>query len=265
MSVEQDEIEVIAQRLRDAYRSGPIEPLTASWPGLTVDDAYAIQVAQVRHWTGQGARVRGHKVGLTSAAMQRLLGVTSPDFGHLLDGMFFDEHAAVPMAGFLQPRIEPEIAFVMGRRLAGPGVTAADAVRAVDHVLPCLEIVDSRIRDWKIGLVDTVADNASSGGVVLGGRPTRLTSLDLRLVGCNLRRNGAVVGTGAGGAVLGNPLTALVWVANVLGSRGVALEEGHVVLPGACTAMVPVEAGDTVSAEFAGLGTVTTSFRRTAA
>lgn len=260
MTAQEKDLESVARALRDAYRSGPIDPLTSTWPDLTVDDAYAIQVAQVEAWTADGAAVRGHKVGLTSAAMQRLLGVASPDFGHLLDGMFFDEHAPIPMAGFLQPRIEPEIAFVLGRRLAGPGVTAADAVRAVDHVLPCLEIVDSRIRDWKIGLVDTIADNASSGGVVLGGRPTLLTSLDLRLVGCNLRRNGAVVGTGAGGAVLGNPLTALVWIANVLGSRGVALEEGHVVLPGACTAMVPVEAGDTVSAEFAGLGTVTTSF-----
>ncbi len=258
--MDQEQVRAAGQALRGAYARGPVEPLIATYAGMTVADAYAVQLDQVQSWTADGAQVRGHKVGLTSAAMQRMLGVTSPDFGHLLDTMFFPEHEPIPLGRFLQPRIEPEVAFVLGSRLAGPGVTTADAVRAVDHMLPALEVVDSRIRDWKIGLYDTIADNASSGGVVLGGRPTLLTSVDLRLVGCNLRRNGSVAATGAAGAVLGNPLAALVWVANVLGERGVALEAGEVVLPGACTAMLPVCAGDTVSAQFAGLGSVTTSF-----
>lgn len=258
--MEQAEIRGAAQALRGAYVNGPVGALTAAYPGMSLADAYAVQLDQVQAWTADGAQVRGHKVGLTSAAMQRMLGVTSPDFGHLLDTMFFSEHEPIPFGRFLQPRIEPEIAFVLGRALAGPGVTAADAVRAVDHVLPSLEAVDSRIRDWKIALFDTIADNASSGGVVLGGRPTLLSSVDLRLVGCNLRRNARIAATGAGGAVLGNPISALVWIANVLGERGVALEAGEVVLPGSCTAMLPVSPGDTVSAQFAELGSVTTLF-----
>jgi len=262
--VDQEQVRAAAQALRDAYSQGPVEPLTATYPGLTVADSYAVQLNQVQAWTAAGAQVRGHKVGLTSAAMQRMLGVTSPDFGHLLDTMFFSEHQPIPLGRFLQPRVEPEVAFVLGTRLTGPGVTTADAVRAVDHMLPALEVVDSRVRDWKIGLYDTIADNASSGGVVLGGRPTLLTSVDLRLVGCNLRRNGAIAATGAGGAVLGNPVAALVWVANVLGERGVTLEPGEVVLPGACTAMLPASPGDTFSAQFAGLGSVTTLFSRKA-
>jgi 2-keto-4-pentenoate hydratase len=227
---------------------------------MTLDDAYAIQLAQVKVWCGEGAVVKGHKVGLTSAAMQRQLGVDQPDYGHLTDGMFHVDSVPINAGGFLQPRIEPEIAFVLGRPLAGPGVTAAEAVAAVEFVLPALEIIDSRIRDWRITLRDTVADNASSGGVVLGTRPTALHAIDLRLTGCLLHRDGELVQTGAAGAVLGSPLNALVWLANVLGAQGVQLEAGHVVLPGSVTAAVPVVAGDVVTATFAGLGSVTATF-----
>jgi 2-keto-4-pentenoate hydratase len=165
---------------------------------------------------------------------------------------------------FISPRAEPEIAFVLKRPLAGPGVNVAKALSAVDYVLPALEIIDSRIRDWKIGLIDTVADNASSGGVVLGSRPTRVSAVDLRLSGCVLTRGGDVVGTGAGGAVLGSPVNALVWLANTLGRYGVTLEAGQVVLPGAVTAAVPVVAGDVVTAAFHGLGGVTARFTKEA-
>ena len=192
--------------------------------------------------------------------MQRLLGVGEPDYGHLLDDFFHLEHAPVPVDRFLQPRIEPEVAFVLRAPLRGPGVTAAEALRAVDFVLPALEIVDSRIRDWRIGLFDTIADNASSGAVVLGSTPTAVGDVDLRRAGATLHRNAELVGTGAGGAVLGSPLTSLVWLANTVGARGVTLEAGHVVLPGAVCAMVPVAAGDTVTATFAGLGSVTARF-----
>jgi 2-keto-4-pentenoate hydratase len=251
----------VARLLLAAYASGkPIAPLTSTYGDLTLDDAYAIQVLQIEELVAGGRTVKGHKVGLTSAAMQRLLGVSDPDFGHLLDDFFHLEHEPIPMGRFIQPRIEPEVAFVLKAPLRGPGVTVHEAIAAVDFVLPALEIVDSRIEDWKIGLFDTVADNASSGAVVLGSTPTPLHEVDLRLMGAVMTRNGVVVGTGAGGAVLGSPITSLVWLANTVGARGVTLEAGHVVLPGALCAMVPVAAGDAVTARFSGLGSVTAKF-----
>jgi len=253
--------EEIAEILLGAYSSRqPVEPLTEKYEGLTLSDSYEIQLLQVRRWLAAGAQLKGHKVGLTSAAMQRQLGVGQPDYGHLLDDMFWLEHEPIPVSRFLQPRIEPEIAFVLARPLRGPGVTVAEAIASVGFVLPALELIDSRIRDWKIGLLDTIADNASSGGVVLGSNPASLGAVDLRLCGCNLHRNGTLAGTGAGGAVLGSPLTALVWLANTLGARDVALEPGQVILPGSVTASVPVGAGDSVTATFAGLGSVTARF-----
>jgi 2-keto-4-pentenoate hydratase len=251
-----------ADILLGAYASGtPVAPLTAGDPGLSVSDAYAIQQAQVAVWTADGAVVKGHKVGLTSAAMQRQMGVDTPDFGVLLDRMFLPEGAVADIGRFLQPRAEPEIGLVLGRPLTGPGVTVAEAVAAIDFVLPALEIIDSRIADWQITLPDTIADNASSGGLVLGSRPVRPESVDLSLCGCLLRRNGRLTDTGAGGAVLGgSPVNALVWLANVLGERGVSLEAGHVILPGSVTAAIPVSPGDTVSATFDRIGTVSLTF-----
>ena len=253
--------EEIAETLLGAYASRePLEPLTKTYQGLTVEDAYEIQLLQVGRWLATGAEVKGHKVGLTSAAMQRQLGVTQPDYGHLLGTMFWLEHEPVPVSRFLQPRVEPEMALVLAKPLEGPGVTAAEAIGAVGFVLPALELIDSRIRDWKIGLADTIADNASSGGVVLGSTPVPLSGVDLLLAGCTLHKNGELAGTGAGGAVLGSPLTALVWLANTVGARGVALAAGQVILPGSVTASVPVSAGDSVTATFAGLGSVTARF-----
>lgn len=246
-----------------AYRSGePIEPLTDRFPALTVDDAYAIQVGQVQQWQADGAVIKGHKVGLSSAVMQRQIGVDQPDFGHLTDTMFFLESQPIDPSAFLAPKVEPEIAFVLGKPLAGPGVTVAEAMAAVAFITPALEIIDSRIRDWRIKLVDTVADNASSGAVVLGSTAVPLAQVDVRLIGGVLHRNGELVGSGAGGAVLGSPLNALVWLANTLGPRGVILEAGHVVLPGSVTAAVPVTAGDVVTATFGALGSVTAKFAK---
>lgn len=257
-SAVQPAIDQAASALLGAYTSGvPIPPLQETFGPLGIDDAYQIQLRQAGRWLASGRRVAGHKVGLTSAAMQRQLGVTQPDFGHLMTDMFFAEHEEIPRERFLQPRVEPEVAFVLKRGLRGPGVTVADAVSAVEYVLAALEVIDSRIADWRIGLVDTIADNASSGGVVLGSRPVRLADIDLRLAGCILTRNGEIAGTGAGGAVLSSPINALVWVANVLGARGVALEPGHIVLPGSMTGAVPFAGGDVVTATVAGLGSVT--------
>jgi 2-keto-4-pentenoate hydratase len=235
-----------AALLDGAYASRQaVPPLSAGFPGMDIADAYAVQQLQLVSWRAAGRVVRGHKVGLTSAAMQRQLGVSEPDYGVLLADMFHAEGSPIDTSAFLAPRIEPEIAFVLRRDLAGPGANAADAAAAVDFVLPALEIIDSRIADWRITLVDTIADNASSGGVVLGSRPTPLGALDLRVTGCNLYRGGDVVATGAGGAVLGSPLIALAWLANTLGRYGEVLRAGQVVLPGSVTSAQPVQPGDT--------------------
>ncbi len=252
-----------ADLLLTAYATRqPVEPLVDKYPDMDLADAYEIQLLQIRARVAAGAVVKGHKVGLTSAVMQRQMGVDQPDYGHLLDDMFHLEHLPIRTADYLQPRIEPEVAFVLKRPLRGPGVTAAEAVAAVDFVLPALELIDSRIRDWKISIRDTIADNASSGGVVLGSRPTPLTEVDLRLGGCVLYRNGVLAGTGAGGAVLGSPITSLVWLANTVGALGITLEAGHVVLPGSVTASIPVGPGDSVTATFAGIGSVTARFSK---
>ena len=250
-----------ANRLLAAYTTREaIAPLTATYEGMSLDDAYAVQLAQVAERTAQGRTVTGHKVGLTSRAMQELLGVDQPDYGHLFGDFFHGEHEPIPVAAFLQPRIEPEIGFVLKAPLQGPGVTVEEALAAIDYVVPSLEIVDSRIEDWKITLLDTIADNASSGAAVLGATYTAVGAVDLALSECVFTRNGEVVGGGTGAAVLGSPVNALVWFANTLGARGVALEAGHVVLPGAVCAMVPIEPGDTFTATFSGLGSVTASF-----
>lgn len=253
--------EKAASSLLDAVRDRvPIAALTETYDEVSIDDAYAIQLQQIEARTTQGRRVLGHKVGLTSAVVQRQLGVDQPDYGHLLDDMFYLDSSPIPMDRFISPRIEPEIAIVLNKELSGPGVTTAEAIAAVDFVLPALEVIDSRIRDWKIAFEDTVADNASSGAVVLGNHPTRLHDVDLSLVGCLLSRQGNVIATGAGGAVLGSPINVLVWLANTLGRREVALKAGHIIMPGAVTGAVPVTSGDTVTATFGDLGSVTTQF-----
>ncbi len=247
-----------ARILLGAYDSHtPVAPLIDMFPEATLADAYRIQQCQVAKWVAVGDAVKGHKVGLASPAMQQQMNVHQPDFGHLTASMFHLEHMPIDTGHWLQPRVEPEIAFVLGRPLRGPGVTVADAMRAVEFVVPALEVVDSRIRDWRISIVDTVSDNASSGGVVLGSRPTRLDAVDLRTVGCVFAINGRQVGTGSGAAVLGSPINALVWLANTVGPLGTGLEPGHVVLPGSMTRAEPVGPGDTIVAEMGPLGSVT--------
>ncbi|WP_236788999.1 2-keto-4-pentenoate hydratase [Amycolatopsis sp. GM8] len=259
--MENSSVRDAAARLLLAHEKGePTAPVIESFPEATIADAYQIQQEQVRTWVGQGDAIKGHKVGLASKAMQQQMGVDQPDYGHLLASMFHLEHQPISAASFVQPRVEPEIAFVLGKRLSGPGVTVADAIRAVDFVVPSLEIVASRITDWKISIVDTIADNASSGGVVLGSKPTALSDVDLRLVGCTLQIGSEIVATGAGAAVLGSPINALVWLANTVGPLGVDLEPGHVILPGSMTRAFPVQAGDTVFADMGALGTVTAVF-----
>jgi 2-keto-4-pentenoate hydratase len=254
-------LEDLADRLDGAERTrAPIEPLTDVEPGLSIEDAYAIQSINVERRVGEGRVVRGRKVGLTSKPMQQLLGVDEPDFGVLLDHMFVEDGDEVRLSSLLQPRVEAEIAFVLDRDLAGPGVTTTNALAAIRSVLPSIEIVDSRVKDWKIKLVDTVADNASSGRLVIGGTLTPLAGLDLRLVGVVVSRNGQMIDTGAGAAALGNPARCVAWLANKLASFGQGLKAGEIVLPGALHKMVPVAPGDTFRAEFAHLGVVTARF-----
>jgi 2-keto-4-pentenoate hydratase len=243
----------LAQRLYDADRTAtPIAPLPA---GLTIGDAYAIQLA------GRALRDRpvvGRKVGLTSAAMQEMLGVGQPDFGYLTDAMVSPSGAAIPAGRFIAPRVEGEIAFRMGRPLGG-AVTIDDVLDATEAVAPALEVIDSRIADWRIGIADTIADNASSGHVVLGGwRP--LDGLDLAAVELALTAGGERV-TGRGDAVLGHPAAAVAWLARALAEHGgERIAAGEVVIPGAMARALPIAAGDAVRAEITGLGAVTMTF-----
>jgi 2-keto-4-pentenoate hydratase len=253
--------EALAKALRTAERDRvPIMPLTGEHPDLTVEDAYAIQTINIERRVSAGRLVRGRKVGLTSAPMQQLLGVDEPDFGVLLDDMFTEDGDEIALDSLLQPRIEAEIAFIMGEDLTGPGVTTSNALAAIEGALPSVEIVDSRVADWKIKLADTIADNASSGRVVIGGNLTPVTEVDLRLIGVAVFRNGRLVDTGAGAAALGNPARCVAWLANKLAGFGTELRAGDVVLPGAVHRMIPVGPGDVFRAEFAHLGGVTARF-----
>ena len=238
----------------------PIDPLSALLPGLDLADAYAIQQDNIARRLADGATVVGHKVGLTAATMQQLLGVDEPDFGHLLDDMVHRSGAALLAAHYCRPRVEPEICFRLARQLRGPGITVEDVLDATEAVAPALEIVDSRIRDWKITLVDTVADNASSAGLVCGPWTPLVYAPDLATVTVDLLVDNARVASGSGKEVLGHPAAAVAWLANTLADFGTALEPGHVVLPGAMTTAPFVGAGRQIEARFSGLGPVSVTF-----
>ncbi len=226
---------------------------------LAVADAYGIQLHNVRRRTATGERIVGMKIGLTSKAMQALLGVEEPDYGHLLSAMRVED--SMPASELIAPRIEPEIGVILERPLTGPGVTELDVLAATSSVVPALEIIDSRISAWDIALVDTIADNGSSARFVLGNRSAAPSGIDLRTLGVALEKNGHVVATGAGAAVLGaGPLLGVAWLANALAPFGISLSAGEVVLTGALCAAVAVEAGDAFVASFAELGDVGVRF-----
>ena len=250
-----------AQTLAAAERDrAAVPPLRETYPDLDAVDAYQIQLLQIRDKLAAGARIRGHKVGLSSKAMQKMIGVDTPDYGHLLDTMFVDEGAVIPAADFCFPRIEIEVAFVLRRELPAPGCSVADVLAATDYVAPSLEIIDSRIEGWNIRLFDTISDNASSARLVLGGTKTKVEDVDLRTIGAVLRKNGEIAETGASGAVLGHPAIAVAWLANTVHSFGVTLGEGHVILPGSCTRAIDVVPGDVIRGDFDRLGHVSVKF-----
>jgi 2-oxopent-4-enoate hydratase len=252
---------LLADELWEADRTAkPIAALTDRYGDLVIEDAYAIQTINIERRIAEGQRVIGRKVGLTSKPMQDMLGVDEPDFGVLTDEMIVEDGDLIALSRLVQPRVEAELAFVMARDLAGPGVSTPIALDAIAGAVAAVEVVDSRVADWKIKLVDTVADNASSGLLVVGGRMRPVTELDLRLLGVVVSRNGEVIDTGAGAAALGNPARCVAWLANKLGSFGEGLKAGDIVLPGAVHKMVPVQPGDVFRAEFAHLGPVTVRF-----
>ncbi|MBL5980068.1 2-oxopent-4-enoate hydratase [Comamonas sp. NyZ500] len=237
-----------------------LEPLSTRYPDISIADAYAVQQHMLARRIAAGERVVGKKIGVTSKAVMDMLGVFQPDFGWLTDGMVFNEGEAVSASSLIQPKAEGEIAFLLKKALQGPGVTAADVLAATEGVMACFEIVDSRIRDWKIKIQDTVADNASCGVFVLGDRLVDPRDVDLATCGMVLEKNGEIVATGAGAAALGHPANAVAWLANTLGAHGIALEAGEVVLSGSLAAMVPVKAGDNLRVTIGGIGSCSVRF-----
>lgn len=238
----------------------PVAPLTEREPHITLADAYQIQLRMVQRRIDAGEHVVGKKIGVTSQVVMDMLKVNQPDFGHLLSGMVYNEGEPLSVGQFIAPKAEAEVAFILSRDLIGPGVTAADVLRATDCVMPCFEIVDSRIKDWKIKIQDTVADNASCGVLTLGSERKSPHQLDLALAEMVLTKNRALVSTSTGASVQGSPLNAVAWLANTLGSLGLALRAGDVILSGSQSPLVPVVAGDSLHCSVDGLGHTSVRF-----
>ncbi|MCL4661359.1 2-keto-4-pentenoate hydratase [Burkholderia multivorans] len=257
---EQDYLEAAHALLSAIEERTPIAPLRERYPTLDMDGAYRVQQHVTDHGLSRGRRIVGRKIGLTSQAVQKQLGVDQPDFGVLFADMAYGDAEPVPVQSLLQPKVEAEIAVVIGKDLPHADTGFGDVIRAIDYALPAIEIVDSRIARWDIRIADTVADNASSGAFVLGSSPKQLKDIDLRLCGMVLERGGEPVSFGAGKACLGNPLNAVVWLARKLASLGTPLKAGDIVLSGALGPMVAVNAGDSFEAHIAGLGSVRALF-----
>ena len=235
----------------------PIEPFTDTDPDLGMADGYAIARQLTSMLVSDGDSVIGYKVGLTSKPMQQMIGVDSPDHGPVLGSTVYNDGAAVSLSHFIQPKIEAEIAFMLGASLRGPGVTVMAARQAISGMVAAMEIVDSRFADWRIRLADTVADLASNGAVALSSRVVPLDGLDPRLVGMVMTNRGELVDTAAGAAALGDPVGVVAWLANTLGEMGADLEAGQLIMTGALHAAVTMRAGDVFMAEFDRLGPVT--------
>lgn len=263
----QAQIDDAATRLEEAERTArQIGQLSLQYPGMTIDDAYRVQSAWVALKISRGRRIKGHKIGLTSRAMQLAVNIDEPDFGVLLDDMFFADGGTIPTDRFVQLRVEAELAFVLKSRLAGPDCTIVDVLNATDYVIPALEILDARIERVDPAtkatrkVVDTIADNAANCGIVMGGRPFRPDATDLRWVSAICSRNGKVEETGVAAGVVNNPANGIVWLANKLAGHGVVLEPGQVILSGSFIRPIDCSKGDTIQADYGPFGTVSCHF-----
>lgn len=267
MSLKPDLIRDAAVQLSRAEQSRvQIRQLSLQYPDITIKDAYAIQQTWVGMKIANGRTMRGHKIGLTSKAMQSALAIDEPDSGVLLDDMFFENGTVVPSDRFIATRIEAELAFVLKYRLKGPDCSLFDVLNATDFVVPALEILDTRIErvDAETGstrkIVDTIADNAANAGVVLGGRPFRPVETDLRWVGALVHKNGQIEETGIAAGVLNHPATGVAWLANKVAEQGHSLEVGQVILSGSFIRPIEARRGDTIHADFGAFGSVTCHF-----
>lgn len=254
-------IERLGDALYEAFVDrSTVAPLTEQAPEITLEDAYHIQERFIARRLGAGERIIGKKIGVTSKAVQDYLGVYQPDFGQLTSDMVFADGTTLDLDTLIQPKAEAELAFVLKEDLNGPGITAMDVIRATDYVVPCFEIVDSRIDDWKIRIQDTVADNASCGVYVLGNTKGDPRKLDLTLAGMVLEKNGELYSTGVGAAVQGSPANAVAWLANTLGELGIPFKAGEVILSGSQSQLVPVVDGDELVCTVGGLGSCSVKF-----
>jgi len=259
--------QALADRLHEAERARTqIRQISLEHPDITLDDAYAIQALWVDRKIAEGRVVKGHKIGLTSRAMQQSSQIDEPDYGTLFDDMFYGDGSEIPASRFIVPRVEVELAFILGKTLRGPDVTLFDVYDAVEYVIPALEIIDARShnvdpdskRPRKV--FDTIADNAANAGVVLGGRPVRIGEFDLRWVGAIMSRNAVIEETGIAAGVLNHPANGVVWLANKLAKHGVALEKGETILSGSFTRPIAARAGDTFAVDYGPLGSVNCHF-----
>jgi 2-keto-4-pentenoate hydratase len=253
-------IEELALCLRNSeINKNPCEQLTSMYPDITTDDAYKIQLSNIKYKVRDGQQIVGKKIGITSLAIQAMMGIDQPDFGYLLGNMEVKD-GTIPMARVMQPRIEGEIAFVLKKDLVGPKVTTLDVMLATDYVVAAFEIVDSRVKDFKVKFADTVADNASSGFYLLGTKRVKVEDVDLTQVGMTLYKNGEMINSGVGSAALGNPAYCVAWLANKLSEYGEYLKEGDVILSGALSAAIEASVNDQFLVRFSKLGEVKVQF-----
>ncbi|SED61807.1 2-oxo-hept-4-ene-1,7-dioate hydratase [Rhodobacter sp. 24-YEA-8] len=260
MSLTETDLDQAARALYDAEISKQIIPqLSRSHPGLTLAESYEIQRRWMRHHLEAGRRVVGHKIGLTSRAMQMASKMTEPDYGALLDHMMFRDGQTIPAGRFIKPRLEVELAFILGEDLTGPGCNIYDVMRATEFVVPALEIIDYRTEVPR-AITDTIADNAASGGVVVGGRPVRPFDIDIRWVGATLSKNAVIEESGVSAAIMGHPAAGVAWLANKLADQGEILRKGQFILGGSFTRPVDIAAGDVIQADYGPMGAISVRF-----
>jgi 2-oxo-hept-3-ene-1,7-dioate hydratase len=259
MLTESEQRRAAAQLMQASQDRVPIPQLSRSFPQMTLDDAYRVQEYWIEARVAQGARVVGHKIGLTSRAMQMASKMTEPDYGRILDDAFFQDGAAIPAGRFIKPRLEVELAFIMGQDLSGAGTQIYDVMRAVEFVVPALEIIDYRTEVPR-AIVDTIADNAAFGAIVVGGRLIRPMDVDIRWIGATLGKNGVIEESGVSAAIMGHPAAGVAWLVNKLHAVGGGLQKGQIVLGGSFTRPVDVAEGDVIQADYGPLGAIGVRF-----